>query len=64
MAKEGIIMNLTNNIKLKQYIEIIYKIENQRYKLNTAIDQNKDYNEIYGLSVQLDELLVSYYRLR
>ncbi|WP_207753531.1 Spo0E family sporulation regulatory protein-aspartic acid phosphatase [Sporosalibacterium faouarense] len=57
-------MNLTNNIKLKQYIEIIYKIENQRYKLNTAIDQNKDYNEIYGLSVQLDELLVSYYRLR
>ncbi|MTI48545.1 MAG: Spo0E family sporulation regulatory protein-aspartic acid phosphatase [Firmicutes bacterium] len=57
-------MNLTNNIKLKQYIEIIYKIENQRYKLNTAIDQNKDYNEIYGLSVQLDELLISYYRLR
>lgn len=33
-----------------------------RDKLNKSIEQNSDYDEIYKLSVELDELIAKYYR--
>ena len=33
-----------------------------RDKLNKSIEEGKDYSVIYKLSVELDELIASYYR--
>jgi hypothetical protein len=33
-----------------------------RDKLNSAIKQNKSYEEIYKLSTQLDMLIIQYYK--
>ena len=33
-----------------------------RDKLNKSIEENKDYDEIYKISVELDELIAKFYR--
>lgn len=33
-----------------------------RDKLNKSIEENKDYKVIYQLSIELDELIVKYYK--
>lgn len=33
-----------------------------RDKLNKSIDENKDYDVIYKLSIELDELIAKYYK--
>lgn len=38
------------------------KIERLQNLLNDAIECNRDYKLIYDLSVQLDELIVTYYK--
>ncbi len=35
-----------------------------RDKLNKSIEENADYDEIYKLSVELDELIAKYYKLK
>ena len=35
-----------------------------RDKLNKSIEENVDYDEIYKLSVELDELIAKYYKLK
>ena len=37
------------------------KIRKARERLNESIITGKDYNEIYNLSVELDELIAKYY---
>ena len=34
-----------------------------RDELNKSIEENRDYNEIYKLSVELDELIAKFYRI-
>ena len=38
------------------------KINNLREKLNKSITENKDYSIIYDISVELDQLIASYYK--
>ena len=38
------------------------KINLLREKLNESIEKNLDYNTIYKLSVELDELIAEYYK--
>lgn len=38
------------------------KICKKREELNRSITENKDYNIIYKLSVELDELIAEFYR--
>ena len=38
------------------------EINELREKLDNAILRNEDYNIIYNISVQLDELIAKYYR--
>ena len=38
------------------------KICKKREELNKSIEENKDYEEIYKISVELDELIAEYYR--
>ena len=35
-----------------------------RDKLNKSIEENASYDEIYKLSVELDELIAEYYKLK
>ncbi len=35
-----------------------------RDKLNKRIEENADYDEIYKLSLELDELIAKYYKLK
>ena len=36
----------------------------KRDELNKSIEEKKDYEEIYKLSVELDELIAEYYALK
>ncbi len=38
------------------------EIRKKREELNKSIEENKDYSEIYKISVELDELIAEYYR--
>lgn len=38
------------------------KIRKKREELNKSIEENRDYEYIYNLSVELDELIAEYYR--
>lgn len=38
------------------------KIRKKREELNRSIEENKDYDYIYKLSVELDELISEYYK--
>ena len=54
---------------LGQYIQDGEKMLNDeicklRDKLNKSIEENADYDEIYKLSVELDELIAKYYKLK
>lgn len=40
------------------------KIRKKRDELNQAIKNNEDYDKIYKISVELDELIAQYYSLR
>lgn len=40
------------------------KIRKKRDELNQAIKNNEDYDKIYKISVELDELIAQYYLLR
>ncbi|MCI9365117.1 MAG: aspartyl-phosphate phosphatase Spo0E family protein [Clostridia bacterium] len=40
------------------------KICKKRDELNKSIEEKKDYEEIYKLSVELDELIAEYYALK
>jgi len=37
------------------------KIRKKREELNRSIEENKSYDEIYKISVELDELIAKYY---
>ena len=37
------------------------KIRKKREELNRSIEENKDYDYIYKLSIELDELIAEYY---
>lgn len=37
------------------------KIRKKREELNRSIEENKDYDYIYKLSTELDELIAEYY---
>ena len=37
------------------------KICKKREELNKSIEENKDYDEIYKISVELDELIAEFY---
>lgn len=34
-----------------------------REKLNKSIEQNEDYDKIYNISVELDELIAKFYQI-
>ncbi len=34
-----------------------------REKLNNSIEQNEDYDKIYNISVELDELIAKFYQI-
>lgn len=38
------------------------EIRKKREELNKSIEENKDYEYIYKISVELDELIAKYYR--
>ena len=38
------------------------EIRKKREELNRSIEENKDYDYIYKISVELDELIAEYYR--
>ena len=38
------------------------EIRKKREELNKSIEENKDYDYIYKISVELDELIAEYYR--
>ncbi len=38
------------------------EIRKKREELNKSIEENRDYSEIYKISVELDELIAEYYR--
>ncbi|MBQ4529474.1 MAG: Spo0E family sporulation regulatory protein-aspartic acid phosphatase [Lachnospiraceae bacterium] len=40
------------------------KIEEERSKLNYAIEKNEDYDVIYELSIGVDKLLEEYIKMR
>ena len=37
------------------------KIRKKREELNRSIEENKDYDYIYKLSIELDDLIAEYY---
>ena len=39
------------------------EIRKKREELNKSIEENKDYDYIYKISVELDELIAEYYKL-
>ena len=39
------------------------KICKKREELNKSIEEKKDYDEIYKISVELDKLIAEYYKL-
>lgn len=39
------------------------EIRKKRAELNKSIEENKDYDYIYKISVELDELIAEYYKL-
>lgn len=39
------------------------EIRKKREELNKSIEENKSYDEIYKISVELDELIVEYYKI-
>ena len=39
------------------------KICKKREELNKSIEENKNYEEIYKISVELDKLIAEYYKL-
>ena len=39
------------------------EIRKKREELNKSIEENRDYDYIYKLSVELDELIAEYYKL-
>ena len=49
-------MTKYNKTTLKENIDIL------KDKLNSAIINNKNYNDIYKISTELDELIVLYYK--
>lgn len=40
------------------------KICKKRDELNKSIEDNKDYEEIYKISVELDKLIAEFYKLQ
>lgn len=38
------------------------EIRKKREELNKSIEENRDYDYIYKISVELDELIAEYYR--
>ncbi len=40
------------------------KICKKREELNKSIEEKRDYNEIYKISVELDELIAEYYGIK
>lgn len=38
------------------------KIRRKREELNRSIEENRDYDYIYKISIELDELIAEYYR--
>ena len=38
------------------------EIRKKREELNKSIEENRDYDEIYKISVELDELIAEYYK--
>ena len=40
------------------------KICKKREELNKSIEENKSYDEIYKISVELDKLISEYYKLK
>ena len=40
------------------------KICKKREELNKSIEEKRDYKEIYKISVELDELIAEYYRIK
>ncbi len=38
------------------------EIRKKREELNKSIEENKSYDEIYKISVELDDLIAEYYR--
>lgn len=38
------------------------EIRKKREELNKSIEENKSYEEIYKISVELDELIAQYYK--
>ena len=40
------------------------KICKKREELNKSIEDKKDFEEIYKISVELDELIAEYYKLK
>ena len=39
------------------------EIRKKREELNKSIEENKSYDEIYKISVELDELIAEYYKM-
>jgi len=39
------------------------EIRKKREELNRSIEENKSYDEIYKISVELDELISEYYKI-
>lgn len=51
------------NVKKERYCMLNDEICKLRDKLNESIVTGQDYNIIYQLSVELDELIAQYYRI-
>lgn len=39
------------------------EIRKKREELNRSIEENRNYEEIYEISVELDELIAKYYKI-
>lgn len=52
-----------NIVKKERYCMLNEEICNLRNRLNESIVSGEDYNIVYQLSIELDELIAEYYRM-
>ncbi|SDJ90520.1 hypothetical protein [Natronincola ferrireducens] len=43
--------------------ELSIEIANQKNKLRRYLEENEDYDKIFALNIEIDELIVQYHRL-
>ena len=57
-------LNQEKRVKIGGKYMLNDKICKKREELNKSIEENKSYDEIYKISVELDQLIAEYYKIK